>query len=585
MRVIRFTSVLLASASLLPTAAKAQTVLVSANTTGGVGNAESRGSALSTDGRWVALTSNATDLVAGDTNSTRDVFLRDRLTGTTTRVSVNSAGAQANNLSGHVSLSADGQFIAFMSLATNLVTGDTNNSADIFVHDRQTAQTTRVSISSSGVQSNADSEHPCISADGRFVAFTSQAGNLVTGDTNGFKDIFVHDRQTGTTSRVSVSSSGVQANSNSAWSCISADGGKIAFESGATNLLGGGGDTNGVADVFLHDRNTGQTTRVSVATGGTEGNDRSGFASITADGGRVAFMSFASNLIAADTNGNPDAFVHSVASGSTERVSLTAAGGQATFGTSSLDGPSISAGGAYVAFTSYSSDIVPGDTNSSADIFVRDLATSQTTRQNVDSSGNQSNFSTCQWPKLSSSGRYLAFESTASNLVAGDTNAAYDVFLRDRGDINPLTYCTAGTSTFGCAATMGWALSTGDCPSVSAGSGSFFVTCSGADGQKDGVIFYGVSGRDATPWALGSTSFLCVKAPTQRTANANSGGTMGACDGSYSLDFFAWLAGNPGTLGAPAMVGNQFNFQAWYRDPPAPKTTSLSDGLECFIAP
>jgi Tol biopolymer transport system component len=171
----------------------------------GPGGVESNGYShdpvLSADGRFVAFTSNATNLVAGDTNRRSDVFVRDRETGTTERVSLGTNGRQGNGNSGEPALSADGRFVAFISSAGNLVPDDTNGIADVFVHDRRTGATERVSIGLSGSQPNSYSEEPALSADGRIVAFTSRATNLVPSDTNNAKDVFVHDRRTRVTQR------------------------------------------------------------------------------------------------------------------------------------------------------------------------------------------------------------------------------------------------------------------------------------------------------------------------------------------------------------------------------------------------
>src|SRR5437870_3702403 len=295
--------------------AGAQTTERVSVTSGGTeGNGASLGSALSADGRFVAFDSAATDLVAGDTNGVSDVFVHDRQTGTTERVSVASDGAQGNGSSGLVTfafppaLSADGRFIAFVSFATNLVASDTNGATDVFVHDRQTGTTERVSVASGGTESNAASLGPALSADGRFVAFHSAATNLVAGDTNGATDVFVHDRQTGTTERVSVASGGSQGDGFSAGPVLSADGRLVAFHSTATNLVAR--DTNGATDVFVHGRQTGTTERVSVASGGTQGNDSSAGPVLSADGGLVAFHSTATNLVSGDANGAYDVFVH-----------------------------------------------------------------------------------------------------------------------------------------------------------------------------------------------------------------------------------------------------------------------------------
>ena len=220
-------------------------------------------------------------------------------------------GGQANNDSIDSSLSADGHYVAFESYSTNLIAGDTNNERDIFVHDRLTKQTTRVSVATGGVQGNGGSyryvNKPSISADGRYVAFDGNSNNLVTGDTNNRENIFVHDRLTQQTTRVSVRSNGAQVNGDSYTHSISADGRYVSFFSFANNLVTG--DTNGAWDSFIHDRLTKQTTRVSVATGGEQANDRSGGSSLSADGSYVSFLSFASNLVAVDTNGDYDIFI------------------------------------------------------------------------------------------------------------------------------------------------------------------------------------------------------------------------------------------------------------------------------------
>jgi Tol biopolymer transport system component len=248
-------------ALLAPPAGAGTTERVSVDSAGNEGNSfVQRNASISADGRFVAFTSFATNLVPGDTNRRDDVFVRDRLTGTTELVSVDSAGNQGNRDSGSPAISADGRFVAFHSVATNLVPGDTGNMTDVFVRDRLTGTTQRVSVDSAGTEGNGASVEPAISGDGRFVAFYSFATNLVPGDTNGDGDVFVHDRQTGTTERVSVDSAGNQGSAISDGFrkvSISADGRVVAFVSVATNLVPG--DTNGGSDAFVHDRQTGIT--------------------------------------------------------------------------------------------------------------------------------------------------------------------------------------------------------------------------------------------------------------------------------------------------------------------------------------
>jgi hypothetical protein len=394
------------------------------------GNNSSEGQSISTDGRFVAFDSTASNLVSGDTNNSKDVFVHDRQNGTTERVSVASDGTQGNGYSSLPSISADGRLVAFGSYASNLVSGDTNANWDVFVHDRQTGTNELVSVASNGIQGNNGSEAPSITADGRFVAFISDASNLVSGDTNNATDVFVHDRQTGTTERVSVGSNGTQGNNSiSGFASISADERFIAFVSYASNLVSG--DTNNTSDVFVHDRQTGITERVSVASDGTQGNSFCVISSISADGRFVAFESNASNLVSGDTNNTFDVFVHDHQSGITERVSISSDGTQGN-NDSGTTTASISADGRFVALDSTASNLVSGDTNNASDVFVHDRQTGTTERVSIASDGTQGN----NWssgPSISPDGRFLAFESTASNLVIGDTNGYLDVFVHDRG--------------------------------------------------------------------------------------------------------------------------------------------------------
>jgi RHS repeat-associated protein len=295
-----------------------------------------------------------------------DIFVHDRWISETTRVSVASDGTEGDDGSYTPSISADGRFVAFESWASNLVSGDTNGTIDVFVHDRQMGETTRVSVASDGTEGDDGSYWPSISADGRFVAFESWASNLVSGDTNGMGDIFVHDRWISETTRVSVASDGTEGNGDSSyWLSISADGHLVAFESNATNLVSS--DTNGWNDIFVHDRWISETTRVSVASDGTEGDDVSYWPSISADGRFVAFESWASNLVSGDTNEMRDIFVHNRQTGETARVSIASDGTEGNGGSYT---PSISDDGRFVAFFSRATNLVVNDTNGSGDIFV-----------------------------------------------------------------------------------------------------------------------------------------------------------------------------------------------------------------------
>jgi Tol biopolymer transport system component len=379
---------------------------------------------ISDDGRFVAFVSLATGRAPGDATLSTDVYVRDRLTGKTRVVSVSPDGAPANGSSGEPSISGDGRLVAFVSLADNLVPGDTNGEADAFVWDWQSGTTRLVSVAADGGPANGFSASPAISGDGRLVAFASLAGNLVPGDTNHAEDVFVRNLETETTERVSVTAGGVQADGYSGAPTISGDGRVVAFVSGATNLLPG--DTNGEPDIFVRDLQAGTTERMSVATSGAPANGYSTAPSISGDGQIVAFASLADNLAPGDTNRAEEVLVRNRKTGTTERVSVSASGA-APAGAST--GASISADGRFVAFQSGADDLVPGDSNGEPDIFVRDLETSRT--EIVSAGGAPAN----GWsgsPSISGDGRFVAFQSQATNLTPGDRNASMDVFVAER---------------------------------------------------------------------------------------------------------------------------------------------------------
>ncbi len=342
------------------------TTRVSVSSAGVQGNGWSFSPAISGDGRYIAFASGASNLVTGDTNARDDIFLHDRQTSETIRVSLTNSGLQANGGSGSPSLSSDGRLIAFYSDATNLVANDTNNVFDVFVRDRVAGTTTRVSVGAGGVQANGASRTPWISANGQFVAFVSSATNLVPGDTNSVDDIFVRNLTNNTIIRVSVSSSGTQANGPSFNPVISGNGRYVVFESSASNLVTN--DTNGVFDIFLHDTQTGQTICISRAQDGTQANGQSRKPYISEDGTYVSFQSDATNLVPNDTNGKTDIFLYNIASGQIQRVSLGASNAQ---GDGDCNGSAVSVGGQSVTFVSASKNLVSGDTNNVEDIFVR----------------------------------------------------------------------------------------------------------------------------------------------------------------------------------------------------------------------
>ena len=343
------------------------------------------------------------------------------------RVSVASNGAQANGNSDNPSISSDGQWIGFISEASNLVLNDSNAADDVFVHDRNTGTTERASVASGGAEADDDSFTLSLSSNGDFVAFGSFATNLVNDDNNDFSDIFVHDLITGNTERVSVATNGAEANGDSFDVDISSDGLMVSFMSEATNLVAN--DTNGKRDIFVHDRITGKTERVSIASDGTQADEDSSFSAISSDGRYVAFSSAATNLVADDTNGLADFFVHDRQDATTELV----------IGPSVFDigggivnvAPMISPDGIFVGFRSPDDDLVPGDTNNSVDTFLINRDTDIIERLSLSSSEIQGNADSGN-PSISTDNQFVVFPSNATNLVSNDTNGVEDVFVRNR---------------------------------------------------------------------------------------------------------------------------------------------------------
>ncbi|HXW11042.1 MAG TPA: choice-of-anchor D domain-containing protein [Steroidobacteraceae bacterium] len=344
------------------------TRLVSGAWNGGSANSYAVDASISADGRHAAFYSPASNLVQDDSNGAGDIFVWSREAGTLEIVSVNSAGRPGNDESLESRISADGRYVAFTSFASNLARNDDNGRSDVFLRDRQAGYTERVSVASDGREAQGYSWQPSVSANGRYVAFYSTAANLVPGDRGSAADVFVRDRRTRQTRRASEAADGTPANGYSVQPVLSANGRYVAFVSDARNLVPG--DTNRVIDVFVKDLETDAVERVSVASGGAQADGASFEPSISADGRYVAFESFASNLVAGDTNGRNDVFVHDRTTHTTRRVSLTADGRAANDDNWT---PSISADGRFVAFRSDASNLAAIDGNRSSDVYVKDL--------------------------------------------------------------------------------------------------------------------------------------------------------------------------------------------------------------------
>ncbi|MEA3040379.1 MAG: hypothetical protein QOE79_2892 [Sphingomonadales bacterium] len=386
---------------------------------------------ISKSGRWVAFESRA-KLVPNDTNGFPDIYLRDRRTGKTSLVSVATDGGPSVGSSVNPSMTPDGRYIAFETFADDVAPGDHNGNEDIVVRDMVTGTTELVSLTSDESQTvgfNQGSTTPSISEDGRYVAFLSVATDFAPGDSADTADFFVRDRQAGTTDIVSLTSTGgfSQGGDTFGPASISADGRYVAFYSRATNLVPH--DTNDTTDVFVRDRLLKTTVRASVGPGGVQANGGSGQPALSANGKFLAFQSGATNLLDSPADSSlSDIYVRDLAAGTNELASATTTG----TGAGSCAFPAMSHSGRFVVFESSASTLVPSDTNLGSDVFVRDVVSDTTRRVSVSTGGAEGNGSSGgrSVSAISSNGQHVAFDSGASNLVPNDKNGVLDVFVR-----------------------------------------------------------------------------------------------------------------------------------------------------------
>lgn len=394
----------------------------------GMGGVEANGASfvedVTPDGRYVVFSSFASNLVADDTNDQRDVFICDTLAEIIELVSKDSSGNLANGASNEASISDDGRFVCFSSDATNLVSGDSNGVSDVFRRDLFSGQTTRVSLGASAAQGNGASGRARISGSGFVVAFESSATNLVQFDTNGVKDVFVRDLNISLTSRVSVDSGGFQVTGESGRPSLSEDGTIVAFEA-SSDLVGS--DSNGDTDVYVWDLDAQTLSRASVGTAGEQASGYSHLPDLSADGNLVVFSSRSTTFGPATEQIR--IYLKNLATGALEHVSLTNSG---LDGNGDSEGASISADGRYVSFSSLATNLVGGDSNGVDDLFVRDRTNATTGRVSVTSAGGQSTapqFSYFANPAPVANDGTVVFASSATDLVAGDSVVGFrDVF-------------------------------------------------------------------------------------------------------------------------------------------------------------
>lgn len=381
--------------------------------------------AASANGRYATFGTRADNIDPADPSTKAKIYVRDLKKGTLVRMDRTAAGAPANGDSWASSVSAKGRYIAFYSHATNLTPGDANAVGDMFLYDRKKALLRHISLRPDGGFDDGYDSAPSISGSGKLVAYESSATDLVPGDTNSDTDIFVTWWKTGRTVRASLGSGGVEANDSCYEAALSGNGRFVAFRTGATNLVEA--DTNSEDDVFVRDLRKGVTTRVSVSTAGSEGNAGSGAPSISRSGRYVAFESNSDNLVPGDSNGDDDVFVYDRKRGVTTRVSVASDGAQ---GDADSFSPAMSRNGRYVAFQSRATNLDGADTNGDVrDIYVHDRKKGTTVRVALTAGGAQSAGRVLNMG-FSGNGRVIVFAADADDFVPTDANGVRDAFVR-----------------------------------------------------------------------------------------------------------------------------------------------------------
>lgn len=404
---------------------KRTVTLVSAGGTGTPGNEASHHASITADGRHIAFSSKADNLVPGDTNGTEDIFVKNVDTGAVVRVSTNSAGEELNGDSAGPVISADGNSVAFKSYATDLIPGASGLYGNLFVKNLQTGAISLVSADAAGNAGNAESTNPVISADGRYVAFASDASNLVPEDTNGYLDIYVRDLATGSITLVSVGAGGEAGDGSSGdiyGPSISADGMRIAFSSSAANIAPG--DSDNVHDILVKDTGTGEIFVASMGEGGAKGNGNSLFPGLSADGKRVAYRSQSTNLHAGDREPQPDIYVKDLETRQLFLASTDAAGNKGNM--PSWD-PAISPNGRKAAFSTDSTNLGAAGMQN-FHIYLKDLEDGSLTLVSANADGVPAN-GVSTGPTFSRNGTRVAYDSQSSNLVSGAPGNAFNIYL------------------------------------------------------------------------------------------------------------------------------------------------------------
>ena len=566
-----FTLCFLAS---LASAQTGRTSLATRTWNGGPIAGNSGGRALSADGRKLLFVTDATNVVPNDTNGVSELFLRDLSTGSVERATPLPGGAQTNYATDG-SMTSDARFILFSSQGPDFVTGDTNGHTDVFVRDRQTGVIERVSLTNSGAQADADCSADAISDDGRYVFFQSTSSTLVSPPPPApFYHIYVRDRLLATTVLVDQSSLGAASNWFARFPQISSDGRYVVFSSKATNLVPTPVPANST-QLYLRDLVAGTTELAALSTSGAPPAAGPDFGTISADGRLVCFWNGSAGFDPAWPLAGPRLFLRDRSTGITQRVDLDSSGNApATDGAYS---GWIDPTGRYVLFDSTSNAYVAGDTNAVEDVFVRDLATGITNRESVDSHGQQSNAPGwgCGAGGITPDGRLVWFWSSEDRFGVGDTNGLNDTYVHARWQSEPNDYCSAKLNSLGCEPRMDWS------GSASATSPApFLVGAHAVLNQRVAFLRYGFA-PDHAPFAGGIS---CIAPPFVSLGGLSTGGnpTGSDCSGAPSFDFNARIQSGADPRLVPGTV---VETQYLFRDPGDPTGFGLTDALQFVIEP
>jgi len=563
---------------------------LSVDANGVEGDSGSTQPAMTPDGRFVVFSSTATNLVPGDTNAVADIYLRDIVAGTIERVSVGPGGVECDQACSYPAISDDGRWVAFNTAATTLVPGDTNGALDVYLRDRWNDTIERVSVGAGGVQGDGPSFGATLAADARYVTFVSWAGNLVPGDTNSTRDVFLRDRSANTIERISVATGGAQGDdlsgSGTLLSFATPDGRYVLFGSAASTLVAG--DTNGAMDVFVRDRVTGSTAFLVQALGGGAPSGETDLYSMTPDGRFVGFASSAPDLVTGDTNGMTDAFVLDRQSGLVERVSL-ADGGVEVSGDSWA--PCLSEDGRFAVFSSAATDLVPMDSNGRRDVFRRDRVAG-TTEFLLLAGGFAPPGADVFAAVIGAGGDRAAFAYGGDDFVPLDFNMTSDVFV---------AVCTTGrafcsgdgtSATCPCGNVGAW---NAGCPN-SVGSGAILT------GEGRSLVSNDTLALLVRELPTNSTVVFLQGSLQQNGGNGSAFGDGVRCVGGSvvrlgqrvaPLGHATWGFGAPGSplLSVQSNVpsgGDLRLYQAWYRNAAPFCTTAtynLTNGLEISWLP